>query len=76
MHHLYDYMYTLGFEHKTLVATGSNCTDSCNPTTIRSRPNLCTHHSILFIQILMGKAYSKNTYFHLGLIIPRVSLAH
>ena len=33
MHHLYDYMYTLGFEPKTLVATGSNCTDSCNATT-------------------------------------------
>ena len=25
-------------------------------------PNLCTHHIILFIQILMGKAYSKNTF--------------
>ena len=29
MHHLYDYMYTLGFAPKTLMATGTNCTDSC-----------------------------------------------
>ena len=29
MHHLYDYMYTLGFEPTTLVATGTDCTDSC-----------------------------------------------
>jgi hypothetical protein len=28
MHHLYDYMYTLGFEPNTLVATGTNCTES------------------------------------------------
>ena len=29
MHHLYDYMYTLGFELKTIVVKGTDCTGTC-----------------------------------------------